>query len=304
MGVWERGNSLVRVRRNLSDARSFVHPRRDGTRPAPVIEVPSRAPDVLIMSGMPVRTSRVPPLGVRRRVLLLLAALALGGAHPVAAQSAADLAAWDALIVSPVGAFAPLARDGLVAGGDPQTELALRYGRWRYDLDDAIHNDLGLTLSRRLGSMHVALTMEFLSLSCGTCGSWIGAGVEANRTIFARRLAGPVASPLLLTAGVSGSAGIARFQGDGAATGRSATVSAPMGLAFGLSGASRVALSVVPGIGVGRFSSADESAHGTRPMLGLALAAMLGPHLVVDVGTQRILIDAGPTALGGGLAWH
>jgi hypothetical protein len=224
--------------------------------------------------------------------------------HPAFAQSATDLAAWDALIVSPVGAFAPLARDGLVAGGDARTELALRYGRWRYDVDDAIHNDLGLTLSRGLGPVQVALTTEFLSLSCGTCGSWFGAGVAASRMIIARRLAGPVASPLLLTAGVSGSAGIARFQGDGAATGRSASVSAPLGLAFGLSHASRVAVSVVPGVGVGRFNSVDESAHGTRPMLGLALAAMIGPHLVVDVGTQRILIDAGPTALGGGLAWH
>ena len=246
-----------------------------------------------------------PPPHLRRASLfLVVAALAFAAAPcPASGQSVGDLAGWDAMIVSPIGAFTPRARGGLLAEGGTHDEIGLLYGRWRYDQDDAIHNDLGVSLTRSRGRVTTSLTIEYLSLSCDACDSWLGVGAELGGTLAEARLRGDGGRAMIASVGVQASGGFARYRGDGSANGRSAAVRLPIGLALPLPG-SRLALSVSPGLGVGRFTSADESAHGVRPMLGSALALTTGPRLILDLGIQRILIDGGPMTLGAGLSWQ
>jgi hypothetical protein len=59
---------------------------------------------------------------------------------------ASDLAAYNALIVAPVGALPALALDDGHARPDREA-LAVSYGQWRFDIDDAIHHSIGLTTS-------------------------------------------------------------------------------------------------------------------------------------------------------------
>jgi len=86
------------------------------------------------------------------------------------AQSAADRAAWNAMILSPLGALAPLARAPL-DDDVPQSKVWLRYGQWKYDVDDAIHSNIGITVFRRLplASTELSLTGASLPLSCASC---------------------------------------------------------------------------------------------------------------------------------------
>jgi hypothetical protein len=65
-----------------------------------------------------------------------------------------------------------------------------------------------------------------------------------------------------------------------------------------------MAVSLMPGVGIGRFSSVDETAYGTRPTLGAALAWSLRSGVVIDMGLQRVYIDGGPTQAGAGLSWR
>ena len=85
----------------------------------------------------------------RRVTRIWAGALLASGALPcvVAAQTIGDRAAWDALILSPIGALAPLARDP-VDDEARQANVWLRYGRWRYDGNDAVHNNTGINRNR------------------------------------------------------------------------------------------------------------------------------------------------------------
>jgi hypothetical protein len=223
----------------------------------------------------------------------------------LSAQSTGDLAAWNALVVSPVGALPPRVRNGLF-GDSLVTELSLHYGRWRYDMDDAIHNNLGVTAARQLGAARtdVAVTAGYLSVSCGSCAAWISAGVEAQQRLLQRDIAGDSVRPVEASLGVRVTAGAARYVGQGGAMGSSVTGAAEISVAFPAVWSSRAAISVMPGLGIGRFSSVDETAYGTRPMLGAALAWSLRNDLMIDVGMQRIYITDGPTQLGAGLTWR
>src|SRR6476659_540420 len=88
---------------------------------------------------------------VRRITNMLLGAMIESGcgAGALVAQSAADRAAWNAMMLSPLGALTPLARDP-IDDETRQADVWLRYGRWRYDVDDAIHNTVGVTVFRAI----------------------------------------------------------------------------------------------------------------------------------------------------------
>jgi hypothetical protein len=237
------------------------------------------------------------------RALAAGAVLAIGSGE-ARAQSSGDLAAWDALIVSPVGALPPRAHEVLFADS-ARSELSMRYGRWRYDQDDAIHNDFGVTFARQLGVAQtgVSVTVAYLSLSCGTCSAWLSAGLEAQTRLFRKVIVGDSLHEVATSLGVRASAGGARFMGDGHAMATSIAGAASIGLAFPFAGSSRVSLSVLPGVGIGRFSSVDQDAYGTRPTLGASMAWALPSGPVVDLGMQTIFIDGGPTQFGFGLSW-
>jgi hypothetical protein len=227
-----------------------------------------------------------------------------GAAREARAQSPGDLAAWDALVVTPVGALPPRVHDGLFVDA-VRTELSVRYGRWRYDQDDAIHNDFGVTLARQLGvaQTEVALTAAYLSLSCGTCASWLSGGIAVHTRLIRQTIAGDSTHEVAASLGVRASAGAARYQGEGRAAATSIAGAASIGVAFPFVWSSRISVSVLPGVGIGRFSSVDEDAYGTRPTFGASMAWALPSGLVVDVGMQRIFIDGGPNQLGAGLSW-
>jgi hypothetical protein len=220
------------------------------------------------------------------------------------AQSLGDLAAWDALVVSPLGA---LPDGGAVPyrAGEAGTSFTVQYGRWRYDADDAIHNDMGLTVSRPIGSgrMRVAATAALLSLSCADCQTWLSGGVDLRAPVLLHWLAGSAPDGVTGEVGMRVSAGAARYRGDGHAVAYAIAGSVPLSITAPGPRASRVAFTVQPGVGIGRLSSADNDAYGTLPLLGASVSVDIIPHVCVEATMQRMVLSGAPSQLGIALTW-
>jgi hypothetical protein len=218
----------------------------------------------------------------------------------LAAQSASDRAAWDAMILSPLGALAPLAR--APADDDvPQSNVWLRYGRWRYDVDDAIHNNIGVTVFRRLplASSELSITGAYLSLSCAACPSWVSGGVSLQSTLWQ---GGALEEPFA-SVGLRTDVGGAHYRGESQTTAASAASTLVIGVGCPFITQSHLSATVSPGFGMGRIALVDGIHNGARPTLGAALAWTFKSGLGLNIGMQRIVIGGGPTQLGAGLGW-
>jgi len=216
------------------------------------------------------------------------------------AQSAGDRAAWDAMILSPLGALAPLAR-APVDDDVPQSKVWLRYGQWKYDVDDAIHNNIGITVFRRLplASTELSITGAYLSLSCASCPSWVSGGVSLQSTLWQ----GGVGEEPFASVGLRTDVGGAHYRGESQTTAASAASELVVGVGRSFIRQSHLSATVSPGFGMGRIALVDGIHNGFRPTLGAALAWTFKSGLGLNIGMQRIIIAGGPTQLGAGLGW-
>jgi hypothetical protein len=223
---------------------------------------------------------------------------------PLTAQSTRDLAAFSALMVSPAAALPPLATDNGTATPD-RSNLAISYGRWRYDIDDAIHHNVGATITRRIASSRtsVSFTGAYLSASCD-CSGWGSAGVSILSQLWSSALTGGPPSRTSMHVGLNLAAGVARYAGAGAASAYSAAGELDVAGSTSFVGGTRLALSVFPGFGMGHLNSADATATGTRPMMGAAAAWTFRRGLALDLGAERVILKGGPTQFGAGISWR
>ena len=240
-----------------------------------------------------------------RRITKTLATLVASGVvvHAVPAQSLSDRAAWNAMMLSPVGALAPLVRDPL-DGDARQPNLWIRYGRWRYNADDAIHNNIGVSAFHSvpflLPSTELSLTAAYVSLSCSECPPWISGGVGLSSTLWQQ---GEIDEPFA-SLGVRTEVGGAHYRGTSQteaaslATGVVANVGLPLGDDWHLSA------TVSPGIGSGKVALADGVHSGTRRTLGAAMALIHKSGIAFNVGIQKVMIAGGPTEIGAALGWN
>ena len=234
---------------------------------------------------------------------LVVAALVLGLAvwpRQAAAQSANQLGAWDALMLSPIGALSPVAGDPreIANGADV---LLLRYGRWRYDSEDAVHDNIGLSWSRSLGFARTQLTLTgaYGLVECPSCSSLLIGGIDLQSTLLVRGFAGWNARPIGAGVGLRLSLGGGSVLSSASTTATSAAIALPIELALPFRRHSLLCASVVPGFGFGRTASADLTESGFLPTLGAAISWTITPSVGVNLGVRRIFIDGGPTQIGG-----
>ena len=222
-------------------------------------------------------------------------------APTASAQSASELGAWDGLVLSPIGALAPIAR--VAEDQAPrQSDLWLRYGRWRYNVDDAIHNNAGVTYFRRPGSgrTELGITAAYLSLSCPTCASWLSGGVSLQSTF--RRV--EVVDGPWRTLGVRVDIGGARYLGEGHTTAASAAAAAVFNGGIPFVRHSQLSVELTEGFGIARIAYVDAIDGGVRPTLGAALAWTFKSGFAVNVGMERIVLADAPPQIGMGMSWR
>ena len=240
----------------------------------------------------------------RGRVATALFIVATGAGRPVAGQSASQLAAWDGMVLTPVGALAPVARDpGAAAPG--VYDASLRYGRWRYDADDVVHDNIGLTVRRSFGfaRTQLSLTFGYGLVECPTCSGWQFGGVDLRSSVWNHNFGTADRRPISAGAALQLSVGGARYRGTDASTATSVALGLPIEIAFPVWKASQFRAAIIPGYGYGRIASADFAASGFLPTIGGAIAWNVASFVTVDVGVQRIIIAGGPTQLGASLSW-
>ncbi len=238
------------------------------------------------------------------RVLTRALTSALLALHPTTLLSQSDLAAWAGLVLSPAGALPPLA-SGAADSLSRRDAVTVRYGYWRYDIDDAVHNNIGLTFSHRVGSgrTDLALTGAYLTLQCDGCSPWLLGGMELESTLWHSVFSGASTPALGASIGMRAAIGGARNAGMEHATAGGVSVAAALGL-DGALGHSRWSVVLLPGLGIGRLASADLTGQGARVMYGAAAGLLLPSGIAADVGMQRVYIAGGPTQYGVTLTWR
>ena len=217
-----------------------------------------------------------------------------------AAQSASQLGAWLGLMLSPVGALAPVAVDPreIAHGADV---LSLRSGRWRYDVEDAVHDNIGLAWSHSLGfaRTQVTLTGAYGLVECPSCSTLVIGGIDLQSTLLTLTVATWSGRPVATGVGLRVSVGGGSELSTSASTAASVTIAMPIDIALPFKKTSMLCVSIVPGFGYGRTASSDLSESGFLPMLGAAIAWTVTSSIGVDLGVQRIFIAGAPTQFGG-----
>ncbi len=227
------------------------------------------------------------------------------GARRAAAQSAGQIGAWDGLMLSPVGALTPVAHDpGEVSAG--AREISLRYGRWHYDADDAVHDNFGVTWTYHFGfaRSQLSLTAAYGLTECPTCSGWVMGGVELQSGLWSHSVATTWGRPATLGVEVRGAAGGARYRGTDAASAFSFAAAVPLELSLPVFSSSRVTASIVPGAGYGRIVGVDVVQGGVLPLIGASVGLTITSRFSVNLGVQRILLAGTPTQLGTALSWN
>ena len=236
-----------------------------------------------------------------------LAALAVFCAAPsaVAAQTTNQLAAWYGLMLSPIGAVAPMTHDPALAGV-PGSTLSARYGRWRYDADDAVHDNMGLTWTRRFAFLQteLAVTGGYQLDECGACSGWQVAGVSLRSTVVRLVSSAEPMQRWRFGIGAVVDAGGAKYHGTGGATTFSLAGALPLELSFPLPWTSSLRVAAIPGIGYGRISADSRANSGILGTFGGAIGWAITSRAVLDIGLQRVIMPRSVPQVGAAFSWQ
>jgi hypothetical protein len=215
--------------------------------------------------------------------LALLAAL--GGS--ARAQSSGDISAYNALVLTPPGALAPVLH--MPGPSARRTAFDIRYGYFpKYDDQPMHHVAAGVALP--VGGSTVDFTAG--TTFCDKCGSRILAGVD---------LLSPLSTSALRIA-LQPAVGFGYVSGDGKTTALSAALSLPLWYPIDSSDGFTFSPFLSPGLGFGHLSALGSSESGMRPLLGGGLALGSRSGLMLHVAFQKVFITGGETLLGMGIS--
>lgn len=212
-----------------------------------------------------------------------------------------NIAAYGALITTPVGALVPSAFGVDAAKARPTFDL--RYGRFSYGENEGDYTVNGIALGASAAFKGGRIGGTLGTQTCDGCDATTMVGVDYEYNVSTGKT-GQNAYAI----GVQPSFGWSRQPYEDAAGESQAAnaMSLALGVPVSLSGgkAWRYTGFVTPGFGYGRASEDGESLSGTRAMLGAGVrvrSTEMG--LGFMVGMQKVFIEDGKTQLGLGLSW-
>jgi hypothetical protein len=205
-------------------------------------------------------------------------------------------------MLSPIGVFSPPV--SAADGSAPAGTLAIRFGRWRYNYDDAAHETYGVTWVHTVGSRsRAAVTGAYNYIACAYCPGWVIGGVDFESALARGVISSSIRRPVWASLAVRASAGGGHLRVDTGSVARSIAVEAPMYMRVRWSTNHDLSASLTPGLGYGRMSGAGSSDGGVRPMLGLTTAWNLKGPLAIELGGHRVFVKGGPVELGVSFTW-
>jgi hypothetical protein len=217
------------------------------------------------------------------------------------AQTVGQYAAWDALLVSPIGAFIPLG-EGPTANS-PTNSVAIRYGRWRYNIDDADHGIYGLTWSHAAGSRsRASITGGYAHVSCDGCEAWAMWGADfESRVLEVDR--GEGRHPVTATLAARVSVGGGGLRGPPHSISRTAAFEMPVAVRLRYRTGRDVWASLSPGAAYGNLWGPTSSDGAVLGMLGTVAGCQLTSFLGMELGARKVFITGGPIDFGASLVW-
>lgn len=215
---------------------------------------------------------------------------------PASAQPESDVAAYLALVWSPVGALPPI-----VHGADLASRIggSLRYGHMVSGEERDTFDNVGLTLEVPVayGSARTSVTISRVSADCERCEPALGAAADVELLLASRpERAG------LFTMSLKPSFGFAIGSGTLDYSLFTATIGAP--LALRTNTATSIMPYLVPAVAYGMVSGTGDSRGGVRAMLGGGVRVQSSrTGLGAMAGLQKVFISGGGTLFGIGITY-
>lgn len=239
-----------------------------------------------------------------RSIALLVVLTSVAAAQP----SAQDIAAYQSLLLTPVGALPPFATSTMAGVVQNGVQLAVRYGYVSSDNGPGFNN-IAATAVLPMGiGTTVSLTGGVTApTSCNGCSAGVLLGL-AGDTRLTEMAIGTGRDGSRLTFALNGELGFGNPKLPDRFNLISGAVGVPITLVSGgPSNSMHFAPFVTPGFGFGRREvdtggGTNVSESGTRLMIGAGIL-LYNPasNLSFDVGVQHIAIDQGQTQVGLGL---
>ena len=230
-----------------------------------------------------------------RTSIPVLAALALGCAVPLPAQSLNSFAAYAALITTPPAALPPVLSSAMLGRPMTSPNVAIRYGRLSGESVgiNAIDARLALPTGAR-AAYGFGVGYQKPNCSDAGCDGHVMAGAFAEGRLTHIDL-GTSEDAGRLNIGLNGELGFGKRS---EVTVWSFTAGLPIALVAG-GPTMKVAPFLTPGFGWGRFSADGDSENGTRFLFGGGVTVQsLTSGVGVTAGFQKVFIDGSRTLFG------
>jgi hypothetical protein len=212
------------------------------------------------------------------------------------AQSASAIAGWVGLVLTPVGAFAPVVTGRPVSG--KSFGFQVRGSHWQFAEDDDNTRNIGIGGVLVRGRTRTVLELGTISKQgCSECGGFM-AGLDFQVDL-AHTSKGN--ATYLITANPALGYGAPKEGGGNVVT---MGLSLPMSASFNAGSSLRFVPFVSPGFGGSRISAEGESQNGSRAMVGggLSVGGQKAPWLVT-LSARKIILEETPTIYGVGLTF-
>jgi hypothetical protein len=237
---------------------------------------------------------------MRKTVGLLCAGVLLvTSVKPAVAQDAGDVAAYLAMVFTPIGALPPQITPSMAGLTQTRARVRVQYGRFSFT-DDVGYNNLGVGIDVGRGRGSMGLTLGYGFDDCeGDCDGVIMLGGHIEGRLASSSL-GDTPDGARLNMGIRGDLGFSRMDDVTSFTG---VVGVPVALSAP-SGGIRFVPFLTPAFGFGRLSGDDDSESGVRFLLGGGVGVVSATQLMINFGFQKVLIEDGDTMFGIGVAWN
>jgi hypothetical protein len=219
-----------------------------------------------------------------------------------AAASEADMAAYGALVSTPVGALAPLM---ITPGAKVEKSFNAVTGRYSHFSSDAGNaNSFGASFYHRAGmNAAVSGTLGYATAAdcVADCGTLL-VGADVHSTLWNSK-------PNNKSRGTAATKSV-NLQGSlGYGSGTdvkymSFAVGVPLSFSMPRTSGARVSAFVTPGFGWGKVSQTGAAAEsGTRPMIGAGAAWLARGGWGLHASFNKVIVDGGGNAFGLGYSW-
>jgi hypothetical protein len=231
--------------------------------------------------------------------LLVVGLISISTREAAAQPSASDVAAYAALLSTPVGGLTPIMVAPGTKGEKAFNSLAGRYSHFSCDGCTG-SNTFGGTYYRQAG-MNAAVAATAAYGTCDGCDGTLMLGADVQSTLWDNAAA---KSTTRMSVNLQGNLGWGHAGGTTDANALSVAIGAPLAIAMQQSNKSSFSLFVTPGFGWGRLSSGGASESGTRPIVGAGAAWQAAGGWGIHAGFNKVFIENGGQSIGAGFSYR